>query len=962
MKRLLVFFILLSFSVEAFSQGSKKTESKNERWNRLMNLIQEETKILENARKKGPELNYRLLELYSEKLKLIHEKDNEKFMQASLKKNVLKDREAYFANTRNFYAFSKKFGEAQLKNFPTSKRRPEVLYALALNSRDYGKDNITEKYLLEALRIVRPQQDSLKHHAQTALADFYYNEKKFDSAIAYYKQVLSNKEDEWLPKHFFNISWCYLKVRNFPAAIEHILKAYELSKNPEYVNIKDQTLENIGSFYVYAGKPEEGLDFYLSNEKDPIQYLMPMAQKSSEKGHEKETEKILGAAQNLIDKNKWYQHQEGLFHSYLDFYRHYARFADHENVSRKLVQYYKKAEKSDENLKKLLKTDLLEDSIEKMRSLAGFLQIKLVKNIKEDGGSFQDKELSLVLSYFEHLIALDTKKKVEYLYFKGETYYSVKKYTDSAPAYIESIEEAKRINSEEYKRKALNSLLALTGLEVIEKELNNKYLIYAYTEHITLWPKDEKSELIYSKLFKIYFHYQKDVQASDVLAKYNKYYPQHLKEQQTLMTQVLDLFIEKKDTRKLASWVHKFRTGFLSFTKEVIEKTETTLGNLLFIEYQELAKKGEREKAVKGFEAIYAHKLYTEKVKAQAGFFASMTYLEMGETKKSYRWHALGYKHMNEEEKLLKREDQLKLTERTYRLQDFNTSFKMADFLVKKYCHLKDDLQDRFFEISVMSHLVEENTEGAENTVRQYSRCLKNSELRSKSLAQIYDFYEKTGNFRFLRLHVHRYPREEFVKSYKHTLQKWYWEKNDHNLKDLIISEFKSLKDDEVNTWLKEIADFKRAKKDAEAIISDVIWSREKFDGEAYNKALENHLLTVQKFKNNFGHLTSSNQVDLAILSTQVFSDIYKNLGEKLSQMKPLGMDAVTHGHFSKAMKQVAVQFLKVSRNFDHQLSKALKDKETLAWGTRSIASVEAIENPVFSFFTGLTMDKMREQ
>ena len=64
---------------------------------------------------------------------------------------------------------------------------------------------------------------------------------------------------------------------------------------------------------------------------------------------------------------------------------------------------------------------------------------------------------------------------------------------------------------------------------------------------------------------------------------------------------------------------------------------------------------------------------------------------------------------------------------------------------------------------------------------------------------------------------------------------------------------------------------------------------------------------------------------------------------------------------FSAAMKNLSTQFITASQQYDKNLSKALKEKETLAWGSRSIASVEEVENPVFSFFTGLTMDKSKD-
>ena len=72
-------------------------------------------------------------------------------------------------------------------------------------------------------------------------------------------------------------------------------------------------------------------------------------------------------------------------------------------------------------------------------------------------------------------------------------------------------------------RKALNSLLALTGMEVLEKEENKKFLIFAYSEHIAFWPRDERREQIYPKLFEIYHRMHDDQKsARRFLRAYNK--------------------------------------------------------------------------------------------------------------------------------------------------------------------------------------------------------------------------------------------------------------------------------------------------------------------------------------------------------------------------------------------------------------------------------------------------------
>lgn len=954
--------LALTILISSVAYGTESPAPKHERWHKLMALVGQEMKILESAKRKGVEIKYRMLELHSERLKLIHEKNNREFMASSKAAGSGKDREFHFKETRDYYNLTKDFGLKILKDHPVNNRKAEVLYAMALNSRDYGLDGITEKYLLEAIAIVKDPHHSLRHHSETALADFYYNEKRFPEAIKYYERVVTKTEDDWMTKHLFNLSWCYLKAHEFNKAIDTIKKSYFESKTGAYVNIKDQVLENIGSFYVYAGRPLDGLEFYLENEKDPLPYLMPMALKASDKGHEKETKTILDAAQKVINKFQYDQHQEELLHTYLDYYRHYNRFADHEKMSRTLVAYYKKADQelAKDKMSKF-KVDMREDAIEKMRSLAGFLQVKLAKDVKKDESSYSKEELELVLNYFSHLIILDHTRKTEYFYFRAETYYSVQQFKLAAASYVEAINEAKATNNSDLARKSLNSLLALTGLEVLEKDENKKYLIFAYTEHIGLYPIDEKSEQIYPKLFEIYREAGDDVKATTVIRSYNKAYPQHLKEQQTFMTKILDQFIDKKNTDKLTAWIGVFKTGFLSFSKETIEKTEIILGNILFLQYQEMAKAGKRLEAAKGFESLYVHKLYPDKVKYQAAFFAAMAYLELGETVKSYHWQALAYARMTEEEKLERREEQMKMAERSYRLQDFVTSYKISEFLLKKFCAKKDDTQNRLYEIAVMTSLVEDNNSQAEKIVNEYSQCLKKPELRNVALSQIYQSYEKREKFFDLRLFVKRHAVEPYITQYRYTLLKWYWGKSDLDLKDNITKEFEELRHPETIAWLKEMRLQEQALKDFAELKTTVVWDKPAFDGDAFNKSLEQYLLKLKTFKDSYQKLTESAQVDVAIQSTKLFSEVYFEVGERIQGLRPKGMDEATLKDFSGAMKSLSAQFLTASRQYEKNLDKAIKDKETLATSSRSIASVEQVENPVFSFFTGLTMDKSKE-
>jgi len=72
MKKLLTLILFISFLGELQASEPKKSA----RWQQMMKLVDQELKILSKAKRKTPELNYRMLELQSEKLKLLHEKNN----------------------------------------------------------------------------------------------------------------------------------------------------------------------------------------------------------------------------------------------------------------------------------------------------------------------------------------------------------------------------------------------------------------------------------------------------------------------------------------------------------------------------------------------------------------------------------------------------------------------------------------------------------------------------------------------------------------------------------------------------------------------------------------------------------------------------------------------------------------------------------------------------------------------
>ena len=922
MKKLL-YGLVLCVSLAAHAYDEKKNLE-------VARLIEQEMKVLNSATNKGPDLLYRMLELRSEKLKLIHQKNNHDFLN---NKNPALKKAHFFGDSRSYYNDTKAFAVTILKMFPHTNLKPHIHFAMAINSRDYGSDNLTEKYLRDVISH-KLSDATLKHHARTALADLYYNEKKYPASISLYEQVIKNDKDTWLTKHLYNLSWCYLKNRNFPKAIEKIKYAYELTKDPRYVNIKEQLLESIGSFYVYADKTMEGLDFYLSSEVDNIVYLISMAQKSSNKGSRSDSLKVLNAAQTQIKTFALHKHQETLYHAFLDHFKHYNDLDSYKVYAKRLVDFYTKNPKATFELK--------EDAIEKLRGVAGILQVKLARDVKRTQVNYEKRELDLLLSYFDDLILINPEKKSEYLYFQGESFYSVRKYLPAAESYEKAAIEAIAQKDNDYLKKILNSLLALTGLEVIEKKANVKFLRFSYENYVKYWPVDSKSEKIYPLLYNLYLTGKESDNALAVIKTFNQHYPQHLKDQQEMMIESLDLFVEQKDTVRLAHLVGAFRAGYLSLSKEVIEQTEVNLGNVLFSHYQAMAKKGQKIEATNGFVEVYNHPLYPVKVKSQAAFYAALSFFELTEEEKGLKWLDTSLPLFSTTEYDKKRSDIVPLIERLYRFQRFDLAEEYAEKMLQKDCLYNDNIQDRYFEILSLMTLAQNKIEKAFTIQQTHAHCLAAKYQRIEAHERLlYNKIVKNRDLKNLNKFISTSPYHDLNENYPLVLNSWYWHYPE--MQKEILGIYKKLDTAQTKGWALEIEKLNEATKNASTLLVDSFWNEAQFDMDKFNGSLEKYLLSLQQFRNEYAHLMEASQLDVSLEATALFSKIYLHVGGVIKNLNPAGMDPEIFKSFSVAMNKMSGQFFVTHKRFDEQISKAIRAMNGLTPVTQKLVKSEKL-------------------
>ena len=452
--------IVMTFLIFYFTPSiSAKEYDHNSRWKNLMTLIEQEENAINKITKKSDGLLYRLFELKTEKIKLFKEIDNKNFLSLKMKKRKI-SRVKAFKKTLNAYTEVKKLGHKILKKYPRTKFRSNIYYTLALNSRDYGYDKKEEQYLQLAIKY-HTQNSEILYLAKTALAEYYYNEKKYNHAIKLYKDITLITQDEWYTKNLYNYGWCLLKTKNFHKAISLLEKAYKLSKNQAYINFSEQALNSLVSFYAISNEVEKGKDFIVKNEKNSFPYLFKLVKKVAQKGNFNHTQKLILELEKVSNKDsnlkelKLYQ---------LGFYQKFKRYSLMLQTAKDILV-----------LK--ISNDQRNKAIELLAHTVGLFQLTIKKDFTRYQNTYDKNKLSRIHSFFTILINLDKKNKAKYEYYLAETYFSIQEYESALFQYRKSFDSYRELKSDlDVSQKSLKAILAvLERTSDKEKYYNMKY-------------------------------------------------------------------------------------------------------------------------------------------------------------------------------------------------------------------------------------------------------------------------------------------------------------------------------------------------------------------------------------------------------------------------------------------------------------------------------------------------------
>lgn len=903
MRIILIVFFIIANTESLFSQEFKNS---NEKWNQLMELVNNEIQTIKNNQYSSVELKHRLFELYSEKLKLTKENETQEFLKQDPKSSAKRGKETFFKISSSHFLKSQQFALQLISENPRYQRINEIYYTLALNSRDYGTGEETEKFLKLAIKFSKENELTL-YDSQVALAEYYYNNKNYNESIHYYNDILKNTQNEWYGKHLYNASWCLLKERNFRKALELMIRSFETTKNNRYISMRDQILNAIGIFYVQADSTKDAIVFFEKNITPSSPFLLMLAKSSMNKNNFSETEDVLRAALRDSQNKKDSLAEMKVRIVQLDIYRESKHDEKYFDTANKIFDFSKK-NKIDQND--------LSAAVNKIKEVTGFMQVNLIKDKNENLPRYNKDDYKKIMRYFDILSSLDKSSKNMYRYFQGETALSVHDYQTALKYYVRSVISSKKNDkATDIAKKAIDSILSTLEVDKFkqEKKLDKKqqdeYSIFALKNLVLIYPRSEKAQMAYQKLFNKYheiFHIKKAV---NILLVYEFYYPEDAQIHREMLSLILDVYILKKQVNKLAFWIQKIEKGHLQFPSNYIQKTIAILGGLLFDKYQMLEKQGNIKEAMKGYESIYESKKYPMRTKAEAAYAIAALYLEQNHAQNSYSWlkNAL---EIYDNKDLIKIVHSLLGLAKGYRLlQNFDLSSELANSIIKRFC--KQDFPEKgsLYELDLINIAMSElSSKRILKREEQYSDCnfdrrvIENTQL---NLFQHLLFLENQSEI-YLYFIAHS-NNDKLVRQMERYLKARFWQASESQ-KAAITIEIKNLIHSHPSTPLLEMLNhYEKVSFFRKKVFSTKFdfSSPLLFDEIKFNSELEQYFSIISELASEASELSKSSTTEEVGLIREVLSTPYFRLASAITTYTPKGVEKKYLEGFRLGMRQI---------------------------------------------------------
>lgn len=625
----IILIVVIVFLQNIFVSSKAFSNDANTARDKLMMIIDEELKEIDRlnrqSRSFNPELQFRKAEIILEKGRLIKERENDDYLNIDPAYRGKVKKKQYFRQSYRYYLWAKNIATNITKKQPKYKRKAELYYILGFYEKEFGKEVLALDYFKKS-ELSSKEGTDFNLRCKSALAEIYYNQKKYNEAKKYYEITLRKTNDKWWTKDAYSLAWSYHKTGSSQLAITTMKTVIEKSKAGGYVDMTFLAYKDIGLFFAESGRTDEGVKYFRSQNKDVVVELLTIASYLRDKGNYLQTLEVYEEAHNSTSdgrlKTKVYLEKLKLSDK---FYRQDQHIKD----SRKVLDLWK-AGFLDEEQHKLY--------VLQMKKQVALVQKRMDSKYKNTTDDVLKQRALITEEYFSMLSTVDSKNLDEYQFYNAESQYQTKQYERAAALYQTSFDKAKENNNLKMMKLSAEGLLAALGPESSNFKSRNEYYETAYKNYLKVDQKSNKSEDVYRRLYKLLYQQGDEEGMKSVLQEYSRNFSKNVTEQDQMVASLLSVYEKKKQNDQAAALIDEVQNGRYFVSNKLKGEVYGVKQKMEVKEVEGLIASGDNLSAVKGYQKIFNDSKSHKLTKANAAYNLMVLFYKNNELNSTYNW------------------------------------------------------------------------------------------------------------------------------------------------------------------------------------------------------------------------------------------------------------------------------------------------------------------------------------
>jgi len=922
-----IFIFILSLLIIAPRVQANGQERRQE----LVKIIDEEldevVRLNRQIGAKNPKLLLRMAELYLEKARIINEEENYRWLTLSPEESEKVDQKKFYQTSRKYFQMAQKTCYFILKRFKRFNGKGDVYYILAYNAKEFQQDDKAMTYFKRALKYSK-KNSYTQRKSKVALAELYYNKKKYSQAIPLYASALSTKEDKWWTKDAFNLAWCYFRVGQTSKAIGVMESVHGMSGSKKYIDISDQVERDLSYFYSEAGQIDKAVSFYNKIGKDIGANLLKVGIYLKGQGKYASAESTLSKGVKHASNDET---RNQIYIELLSLYERHGKLAKHLDVSQKLFESYKA---------KQLTQQQTEDLKYHVANLSSRLQKQVVSKTYRRNKKVQNQKAEYATAYFKMRSALEGSGEYKSIFHAAETQYAIKNFDRSAGLYNEAYDGAIAAKDKKIARLSLDGLMASLGGKGVSKTTTNNYLTKAYEAYLVGNPRSKNSYKIYQRLFTQKYD-QGDIKGAEkTLEQFKFHFPAAIDKQEAMLARVIDFYKNKKDRENISVWVSKINNGEFKVTRKFAKKLRLILLSIQFDKVEKFNTKGDKVAALKGYLEIYKEPTSSAEAKRNAAYNIAVLFHELGNVNETYGWTKRSLDLMSSSDVYKFEDSFMAIATGLFNRRQFRRAAEINEVTLTKVCKKKSKIKNILFQNANVIYLAEDNAEKSYEVIKMAKSCYIKSKIYLEAQLDLLKLLAEQARWESFdnllgQLKKNKrawgeiiYPISQLRDAYfERGLKKEAYAANSD-----MISFFNKAKKSRITiplegldvVALNYIENAKRSAEDLEKI-------KLTFPENTYNQLLKKKFAMIDQLTSKTLELFNIGSGIGMVEGYKILVESYQNMGSEISAFTPPGKGEDYVKSFKGSMAQIASTLTQKANDFRREAQDQIKKSKILA-------------------------------